>query len=373
MSLAIDGGTRIDTAPQLPTQPAPTDARSLVAQATDPRTGAVDTQRLGQWVADAARTSPETASAAYQEIEAQLNVGDTSRFGADVTRAMEQPQDDRGPTYSAYGLGLGPDIGGRQVLRNNPILEVQWHSTISPVSGKSGFSGPLKEAMDKAGIIHDFRVNPPPANSTTVNTSASKTFNGNAARDVIADQFRADPRYSQVLNEADGVIVRNTSLGERHVDVTAIQAGPRLEDNVRVDVESKLGYAARSTGPKGNLTQVAKDGERILENVDIRRIGSLAEGVGKVARPVGVVVDAIQIGSAFKADGGTFGDNTQRATGSLVGGAAGAWGGAQLGATIGSFGGPVGTVVGGVVGAAVGGIIGSGVGEKAVDWVKSWF
>ncbi len=378
MSLAIDGGVRVATQ-AAPPPPPPTDARSVVAQATDPRTGSVDTPRLAQWVADVARTSPETASSAYAGIEAQLSVGDVSRLTVDVAQAMRTPpapakrEDDQDPTYSAYGAGMAPDVAGRRVLRDNPLLEVQWRSTTSPVTGRSGFSGPLERAMDKAGIRHDFAVAPRPVNGTTINTSASKTFNGHAARDAIADQLRTDPRYSQVANEADGTIVRQTSMGERHVDVTAIRAGARPEDNVRVDVESKLGSAAGSRGPKGNLAQVAKDGERILENAGIRRIGAVAEGVGKVARPAGVVIDAVQIGSAIKADGGTFGDNSQRAAGSLVGGAAGAWGGAQAGAAIGSLGGPVGTVVGGLAGAAIGGIVGSGVGEKAVDWVKGWF
>lgn len=371
MNLAIDGGTRIGTTTAVPPPP-PRDARDVVAQATDPKTGAVDTRQLGRWVADAAQTSPEAASAAYAEIETQLGAGDASRLATDTTAALGG-DDDRALTPSAFGAGLAPDIAGRRVLRDNPILEVQWRSTVSPVTNKSGFSGPLRQAIDNAGIRRDLIVNPRPTGGTTVNTSASKTQNGNAARDAIADQMRANPRYSKVQNEADGKIVRQTSLGERHVDVTAIRAGARPEDDVRVDVESKLGYAGKSNGPKGNATQVLKDGERIAENVNIRGIGTALEGVGKVARPVGLVIDAVQLGSAIKADGGTFGDNSQRAAGSLVCGAAGAWGGAQAGAAIGSLGGPVGTVVGGLAGAAIGGIIGSGVGEKAVDFVKGWF
>lgn len=373
MSLAVDSGTQTSRISSPPPPPPPSEsARDVVAAVTDPKTGQVDTAALGQQVADAARVSPEKASDAYAAIEGQLSAGDLSRFHADTAKAMKA-NEDGGATYSATTPGIGADVGGRKVLRDNPILEVQWRSTQSPVNGKSGFSGPLERAMDQAGIRHDFAVNPPPANGNPVNTSASKTHNGHAARDQIADQLRQDPRYSNVLNEKDGTIVRQTSLGERHVDITATRAGARPEDNVRVEIESKSGPAAASRGPKGNLAQVAKDGERIAENVNIRNIGAVAEGVGKVARPVGVVVDAVQIGQAVHKDGGTFGENTQRATGSLVGGAAGAWGGAQAGAAIGSLGGPVGTVVGGVVGAAVGGIVGSGVGEKAVDWVRSWF
>ena len=374
MSLAIDGGTRPGTitTPPPSAPPPPQDARAVVTRATDPKTGAVDTKQLGQWIADAAKTSPEQASAAYAEIESQLGAGDASRFAADTAAAM-RGSDDRGSTYSATGAGLAPGLVGRRVLRDNPILEVQWRSTVSPVTGKSGFSGPLQQAMKGAGIRYDIAVNEPPVGGTAVNTPSSRTVNGNAARDAIAEQMRNDPSYTKVQNEADGKIVRQTSLGERHIDVTGTRHGARPKNNVRVDVESKLGFAARSTGPKGNLTQVMKDGERITENVKVRNFGAAFEGVGKVARPVGLAIDAVQLGSAIKADGGRFGDNSQRAAGSLVGGAAGAWGGAQAGAAIGSLGGPVGTVVGGLAGAAIGGIVGSGVGEKAVDFVKGWF
>ena len=163
------------------------------------------------------------------------------------------------------------------------------------------------------------------------------------ARDAIADRLRNNPAYVNVQTE----VRVSTSLGNRHIDVVATDPGARPEMNRRVEIESKLGRASASSDVR---LQVAKDAERLADNVSARRLGSAVEGIGRVARPVGTVVDAIQIGSAYRADGDRIGDNTQRAVGSLAGGAAGVWGGAQMGAAIGSVGGPVGTVVGGVVG-----------------------
>lgn len=366
---ATNSLTRTTTVGPVASGATPGPGRDLVARATDSATRRVDTARLADWVADAARGSPAKASAAHAAIEARLSVGDRSRFNADVARAFRRDSD-AGVTYSATGAALAPGAAGGRILRDNPILEIRWERTESPVTGKSGFSGPLQNLLNNNGIKTEVRVNRPPAGSTSSNTPAARTHNGNAARDAIAARMRASGDFTHVGTEATENTRRTTSLGGRHVDVVAEQRGPRPEMNRRIEVESKLGRA--SAGADTRL-QVAKDAERLAANVSVRRVGAVLEGVGKVARPVGVAVDAIQVGRAYRADGNRVGDNTQRAIGGVAGGAAGALGGAKMGAAVGSLGGPVGTVVGGVVGAAVGGVIGSGAGEKAVGWVKSWF
>lgn len=347
----------------------PSPGRELVARATDPATGRVDTARLAGWIADAARGSPQAASAAHAAIEAQLGVGDRSRFSADVKAAFRRDAD-AGVTWSATGAALAPGAAGGRILRDNPILEIRWERTESPVTRKAGFSRPLQELLNRHGIQTVFDVQPRPAGGTTSNSAEARTQNGNAARDAIAAQLRADPKYSSVATEATANTKRQTSLGERHVDIVASQRGSRPEMNKQVEIESKLGRASASVE---TWRQVAKDAERLGQNRSVRRIGTALEGIGKVARPVGVAVDAVQIGRAYRADGNRVGDRTQRAIGGVAGGAGGALGGAKLGAVIGSAGGPVGTVAGGLIGAAVGGVIGSGAGEKAVGWVKSWF
>lgn len=290
------------------------------------------------------------------------------RAEAQATVALrEQAQNDSGlPTFSATGASTIPTEAGGRILRDNPILEIQWQTTTSPVTGRDGFTAPLTTLLDDAGIIRDLPTNPRPAGGTTSNGPAATTQNGNAARDAIADALRANPSYQNVQTE----VHRETSLGSRYVDVVATVPGSRPEVNRQIEIESKLGRASASVDTR---LQVAKDAERLTGNVNVRSLGTTLEGVGRVARPIGIAIDAMQVGQAFRQDGNTFGDNTQRAAGSLAGGAAGAWGGAQLGATIGSFGGPIGTVAGGVIGGIAGGIVGSGVGEKAVDLVKSWF
>lgn len=295
--------------------------------------------------------------------------GEAAR-AADVTaRARTAPARREPPIISGTGLGQTSITTGSQVLRRNPTLEIQWRSTTSPVTNRSGFSGPLQRALDAGGINSSQPVAGKPVGGTTSNSPAARTQNGAAAERAIANQMRTDPRYSNVQTQ---VPVR-TSRGTRIVDVIATERARNPEFNKRIEVESKLGRASASTSRNGTLTQVAKDAERIAENTRVRGWGTTLKSVGRVARPIGMAIDAVQLGQAFRADGNRIGDRTQRAAGSLAGGAAGAWGGAQAGAAIGSLGGPVGTVVGGVVGGVIGGVIGSGVGEKAVGWVKSWF
>jgi len=96
--------------------------------------------------------------------------------------------------------------------------------------------------------------------------------------------------------------------------------------------------------------------------------------VGKIAGPLALVGDAIDVGHAFHADGNSIGQHTVDAVASSAGGWAGAAvggeAGAEIGATIGSIvpgaGTVIGGVVGGVVGGAVGGFVGSGAGTTTV-------
>lgn len=338
------------------------------ANGLDPATIAPGSAEDKQVIADMTATLNRWMSQGEPRGDGIASSMGAFRAEAQATVAMREQNQETGglPTLSATGASTIPtEVGGR-ILRDNPALEIRWQSTTSPVTNKDGFTKPLETLLDNAGIVRDGPVNPPPPGGTTSNGPAATTQNGNAARDAIADALRADPNYTNVQTEA----YRQTSLGGRYVDVVATEPGARPEMNRQIEIESKLGRASASADTR---LQVAKDVERLTENANVRGLGTALEGVGRVARPVGLVVDAVQVGQAFRQDGNSFGDNTQRAVGGLAGGAAGAWGGAQLGAAIGSVGGPVGTVVGGVIGGIAGGIVGSGVGEKAVDWVKSWF
>lgn len=210
----------------------------------------------------------------------------------------------------------------------------------------------------------------------SVNSSApsQRTANGDAASRQVRDKFVTDGFKTRLEQSTDArgrdVSGQVTPRGGRRIDIVATADGISAENKVRIDAESKLGRASADTK---TVAQVEKDGARLARNVATRELGATVKMIGRVARPVGLVLDAVEVAGAVKADGGKFGSHTQYAAGGLAGGAAGAWAGAEAGAAVGSFAGPVGTVVGGVAGAAIGGIVGSGAGQKTVDWVKSIF
>jgi len=90
-----------------------------------------------------------------------------------------------------------------------------------------------------------------------------------------------------------------------------------------------------------------------------------ARVLGKVAVPVGLALDAFDIGSAVKRDADRAdGANTEATR--AVGRAAGGWGGAAAGAAAGTFLIPI-PVVGTVIGALIGGLGGSALGESIAE------
>ncbi len=105
--------------------------------------------------------------------------------------------------------------------------------------------------------------------------------------------------------------------------------------------------------------------------------GKTLDAIGKVAKPVAIVIDAARIGNAIHEDGCTIGNNTIITSSSVAGGwagtfagaAIGAEGGAYLGGVIGGFFGGVGAVPGAAVGGFVGGLSGGIVGSFGGSWL----
>ena len=95
-------------------------------------------------------------------------------------------------------------------------------------------------------------------------------------------------------------------------------------------------------------------------------------GLSRVARPLGVVTDVIDLKNAYDEDGG-FGKNFQETAGGVAGGWGGAAAGAAAGAALGSVVPGFGTVAGGIVGGVIGGIGGSAAGEGIVKGVRDFF
>ena len=117
---------------------------------------------------------------------------------------------------------------------------------------------------------------------------------------------------------------------------------------------------------------------RLLERPDALMLelgagGELLAKAGRVVRPIGIALDALNVAQAFRDDGNRIGENTGRAASGLVGGAAGAWGGAAAGAAIGSVVPGVGTLVGGIIGGIIGGLAGDAAGKGLFDGIKSLF
>jgi hypothetical protein len=347
-------------------------AASLISSATDPSTGQVDTRQLGQWVADASKQDMNAASQAHAEIESQLaanSPGDAARFNEDVIAAASgaPPAPSSVVPGGLLATAQGMADAGKKVLVNNPILSKQWESTTSAWTGKSGFTPGLQQMLESHGINVSPAVNAVPPNSVARNAgvppAVANNTNGALARDAIADRWRAegyDVKTEQVRNG-----------GARRVDVVVdIPANdPRYAQ--RIEIESKVGRTSLSPTVRG---QAALDAAELNANSVLRNGGRVLEGVGKVARPVGLVMDAIQVGEAFREDGNTIGTHTGRAASGVAGGALGGYGGAVGGAAIGTMIMPgVGTVVGGVVGGIVGALGGDIVARNLFDRVSSWF
>ena len=347
------------------------DASRLIAQVTDPRTGTVDVKALAGAVADAAHTSMPKASQAYADIEhalGQKSPADASRFNADVRDAV------RFGTDAVTGTSTGLSAAGKRILVDNPILKKTWVSTTSPWTGKGGFTPGLEQMLKSHGIEVEARVQPRPPGGVGKTSGVPKekaaNINGSAARDQIADRYRAGG--AEVKTEV------KTQGGSRVVDVQADVKAKDPRMNQRIEVESKLGRT--SNGADVRL-QAAKDGEALAENAKLRGLGSGLETAGKIARPLAIAGDAIQLGQAFHEDGNTIGVHTERTAAGVAGGWAGAAAGAELGAAGGAALGSVvpvlgtaaGGIVGGIVGGVVGGIGGDSAGRAIFDGIKSLF
>jgi YD repeat-containing protein len=259
------------------------------------------------------------------------------------------------------GIGQGLGDAGYGLLIKNPELIKQWESTTSAWTQRGGFTKGAQAMLEAEGILVIGTPNPTPAGSwgksSGVTAEKANNHNGRLAENAIADRYR-----QQGLTVDTQV---STMDGKRIVDVAVDIPAADPRNNQRLEIESK---AKRVSNSAEYREQAMKDGAALKSNQAVRKAGRVLEGVGRVAKPVGVVLDAIEIGQAYGADGGRVGTNTGRAVSGVAGGAAGGWGGAVAGATLGATVGSavpiVGTVVGGVVGGIAGGILGGWGGTK---------
>lgn len=259
--------------------------------------------------------------------------------------------------------------------------------------------------MNAAGIQHNGQT-PHPSHAGSVANAAqtqavgvpakqTNNYNGDIAEKAIADRPESQG-YTVKRN-----IEINTPLGKRDVDILATkhQGHPTLSEEIHI--ESKVGRKSLPSTAQGSNVrmQIDKDAAVLAQQ---KSLGPAAQAQGrqlydqgttalkksstlvkvskavkfadKVARPIGIAISALEIRSAFQADGKRIGINTAGKVTSLAGGAGGAWAGAAAGAALGSAIVPgVGTVIGGIVGGIVGGLAGENVATKAFNAVKGWF
>ena len=76
----------------------------------------------------------------------------------------------------------------------------------------------------------------------------------------------------------------------------------------------------------GACEQVLKDAQQLADNRAARRIGQRLGEAGRIVRPVGIMLDSINVVQAFREGGNCIDVTTGRATNGLAGGAAGSWG-----------------------------------------------
>lgn len=364
------------------------DARSyacaLIHQAKDATTGEVDTRRLAGWVADAHRQDPHAAGQAYEAIEQALfesSPAYAGRFNQDVADTWRVNSDNNAQGSDLYpsgqwATGQYMTFKGDRTLIQNPILVKRWEFTQSAWTGKGGPTAALEALLHQHGIERVPGVNLPPpgslnkaqAQSQGLSVAQANNINGSLARDAIADRYRQDPSFNDVSVEQERL------GGTRRVDVVAGQNAKDPRYNRLIETESKVGRTAATSGKNGTREQVLKDAQQLADNRATRRIGQLLGKAGRIVRPVGIVLDSINVAQAFREDGNRIGVNTGRAVSGLAGGAAGAWGGAAAGAAIGTALFPgVGTVVGGIIGGICGGIGGDFAGKGLFDGIRSLF
>jgi hypothetical protein len=304
---------------------------------------------------------------AQQPTQAEvLAQGPTGGVVQGDTTASPANADNTVPGPSITGAAQGVASAGHKTLVDNPKLSIQWESTRSAWTGKLGFTPGMTDVLNQNGLtINPSNQSVPPGSvgkTSGVSVGQANNINGTAAEAAVGNRLTNQGYDVQrQVNVQDG----------RRVDVVGTKTNADLRLNERVEIESKVG---RTSVGEHAVSEAVRDGQRLADNRALRTAGNMLEGVGRVARPVGLAMDVVEVGSAFRADGNKVGENTGRAVSGLAGSAAGGWGGAMAGAAIGTAIMPgVGTVVGGLLGGIGGALLGDGVGRAAFDAVRSWF
>lgn len=211
---------------------------------------------------------------------------------------------------------------------------------------------------------------------------------------LALDSLKVDV-YEQWIEPVFNALKEQFILDDKHPIAKAIPYGVGLLDmSGQMTIGASMWHFNGLYEPpkgffaKGDLSKWAYRpiGRHGLEPMATRSVSPIATKIGKVAGPIGAVVDGgITAYDTYQTDTEQHpewseGHKIARAgvKGAVTGGAtwAGAWlgakGGAAIGAAVSGPFAPVGAVVGGIVGGVIGGVIGHYAGEKAGDRANSF-
>ena len=209
---------------------------------------------------------------------------------------------------------------------------------------------------------------------------------------LALDNLKVDS-YEQWIEPVFNALKEQFILDDKHPVAKAIPYGVGLLDmSGQMTIGASMWHFDGLYEPpkgffaKGDLSKwTFRPGAHGLEPMGTRSVSPIATKIGKVAGPVGAVVDGgITAYDTYQIDTQQHpewseGHKVARAgvKGTLTGGATwvGAWGGAKVGAAIGAavsgpFA-PVGAVVGGILGGVIGGVAGHYIGEMSGDAINN--
>ena len=209
---------------------------------------------------------------------------------------------------------------------------------------------------------------------------------------LALDSLKVDA-YEQWIEPVFNALKEQFILDEKHPIAKAIPYGVGLLDmSGQMAIGASMWHFDGLYEPpkgffaKGNLSKwTFRPGRHGLEPMGTRSVSPIATKIGKVAGPIGAVVDGgITAYDTYQTDteqhpewseehkiarAGTKG--TLAGLGTWGGAALGAKGGAAIGAAVSGPFAPIGAVVGGVVGGVIGGVIGHYAGGKFGDGINS--
>lgn len=210
---------------------------------------------------------------------------------------------------------------------------------------------------------------------------------------LALDNLKVDA-YEQWIEPVFNALKEQFILDDKHPIAKAIPYGVGLLDmsgqmtigasmrHFNGLYEPPKGFFAKGDLSKWTYRPIGRHG---LEPMATRSVSPIATKIGKVAGPIGAVVDGgITAYDTYQTDteqhpewseehkiarAGTKG--TLAGLGTWGGAALGAKGGAAIGAAVSGPFAPVGAVVGGIVGGVIGGLVGHYAGEKFGDGINS--